>query len=61
MIEIELPKKQVNAVLVALDCEIDYIFETRERPDWEFFPEVASLLMAYYTLRSKFDKEDDNE
>lgn len=59
--KIELPKKQVNAVLVALDHEIDSIFEAGERPDWQFFPEVASMLIAYYTLRSKFDKEDDNE
>lgn len=54
---INLPKKQVNAVLVALDAEIDYTFEIGDRPDWETFPELAAMLMAYYTIRCKFDEE----
>jgi len=58
MITLNLPKKQVNAILVALDSEIDYMFETGARPDWETFPEVAALLMAYYTTRCKFDEDD---
>jgi hypothetical protein len=58
MITFNLPKKQVNAVLVALDTEIDYMFETGDRPDWETFPEVAAMLMAYYTVRCKFDEDD---
>ena len=58
MITLNLPKKQVNALLVALDSEIDYMFETEARPDWETFPEIAALLMAYYTTRCEFDKDD---
>jgi len=58
MMTLNLPKKQVNAILVALDSEIDYMFETGTRPDWETFPEVAALLMAYYTTRCKFDEDD---
>jgi hypothetical protein len=55
MITLNLPKKQVNAILVALDTEIDYTFDTHGRPDWETFPEFAAMLMAYYTTRSKFE------
>ena len=58
MMTLNLPKKQVNAILVALDTEIDYMFETGGKPDWETFPEVAALLMAYYTTRCKFDEDD---
>lgn len=54
---INLPKKQVNAVLVALDAEIEHQWECN-RPDWESFPEVAAMLMAYYTIRCKFDEDD---
>ena len=57
MITLNLPKKQVNAVLVALDAEIDHQWECN-RPDWESFPEVAAMLMAYYTIRCKFDEDD---
>jgi hypothetical protein len=54
MITLNLPKKQVNAVLVALDAEIES--QLGGRPvDWESFPEVAALMMAYYTTRSKFE------
>ena len=55
-----LPKKQVNAILVALDAEIE--MQLGGRPvDWESFPEVAALLMAYYTTRCKFEEEIDND
>ena len=57
MITLNLPKKQVNAILVALDSEIDQQFKY-SRPDWECFPEIAALLMAYYTTRCEFDKDD---
>jgi hypothetical protein len=43
-------------MLVAMDTEIDYVFETGGRPDWETFPELAALLMAYYTTRCKFEE-----
>jgi len=56
MITLNLPKKQVNAILVALDTEIDYTFDTHGRPDWETFPEFAAMLMAYHTTRSKFEE-----
>lgn len=56
MITINLPPKQVNAILVALDAEIDYTFEMGGRPDWETFPELAAMLMAYYTTRCKFEE-----
>ena len=57
MITINLPKKQVNAILVALDAEIE--MQLGGRPvHWESFPEVAALLMAYYTTRCKFDEDD---
>ena len=54
MITLNLPKKQVNAVLVALDAEIES--QLGGRPvDWESFPEVAALMMAYYTTRCEFE------
>ena len=53
MITLNLPKKQVNAVLVALDAEIE--MQLGGRPDWESFPEVAAMLMAYYTTRRSFE------
>ena len=56
---LNLPPKQVNAMLVAMDTEIDYLFETGGKPDWETFPELAALLMAYYTTRCKFEEIDD--
>jgi hypothetical protein len=60
MITINLPKKQVNAILVALDAEIE--MQLGGRPvDWESFPEVAALMMAYYTTRCKFEEDDCNE
>ena len=59
MMTLKLPKKQVNAILVALDSEIDYTFEMGGKPDWETFPEVAALLMAYYTTRCKFEEIED--
>ena len=54
MITFNLPKKQVNAVLVAVDSEIDYQFRSG-KPDWEFYPILASTLMAYHTMRCKFE------
>ena len=59
MITLDLSPKQVNAMLVAMDTEIDYMFETGGRPDWETFPELAALLMAYYTTRCKFEENQD--
>ena len=57
MITLNLPKKQVNAILVALDTEIDNHI-VMHKGNWESFPEVAALLMAYYTTRCKFDEDD---
>jgi hypothetical protein len=54
MITLNLPKKQVNAVLVAVESEIDYQF-SNGKPDWEFYPALAATLMAYYTVRCKFE------
>jgi len=57
MITLNLPPKQVNAILVALDAEIE--MQLGGRPvDWERFPEVAALLMAYYNTRCKFEEID---
>ena len=54
---LNLPKKQVNAILVALDAEIE--MQLGGRPvDWESFPELAAMLMAYYTTRCKFEEDD---
>ena len=56
MITINLPNKEVHAILVALDAEIET--QLGGRPvDWESFPEVAALLMAYYTTRCNFEEE----
>jgi hypothetical protein len=58
MMTLNLPKKQVNAILVALDAEIE--MQLGGRPvDWESFPEIAAMLMAYYTTRCKFEEIDD--
>ena len=58
MITLNLPPKQVNAMLVAMDSEIE--MQLGGRPvDWESFPEVAALLMAYYTTRCKFEENQD--
>ncbi len=55
MITLNLPPKQVNAMLVAMDAEIE--MQLGGRPvDWEFFPEIAAMLMAYYTTRCKFEE-----
>ena len=55
MITLNLPPKQVNAMLVAMDAEIE--MQLGGRPvDWESFPEVAAMLMAYYTTRCKFEE-----
>ena len=54
---LKLPNKQVNAILVALDTEIEYQFNSGGTPDWEFYPKIAAMLMAYYTTRCKFEKE----
>lgn len=59
MITLNLPPKQVNAMLVAMDAEIDYTFEMGGKPDWETFPEIAAMLMAYYTTRCKFEENQD--
>ena len=59
MMTLDLPNKQVNAILVALDAEIE--MQLGGRPvDWEFFPEIAAMLMAYYTTRCKFEEMDDD-
>ena len=55
MITLNLTKKQVNAILVALDTEIE--MQGGRTVDWESFPEVAAMLMAYYTTRCKFEEE----
>ena len=58
MITLNLPPKQVNAMLVAMDSEIE--MQLGGRPvDWESFPEVAAMLMAYYTTRCKFEENQD--
>jgi hypothetical protein len=58
MMTLNLPNKQVNAILVALDAEIEN--QLGGRPvDWESFPEIAAMLMAYYTTRCKFEDIDD--
>ena len=60
MITINLPPKQVNAILVALDAEIEN--QLGGRPvDWESFPEIAAMLMAYYTTRCKFEERTDDD
>ena len=55
MITINLPPKQINAMLVALDAEIEHQLHGRPA-DWESFPEIAAMLMAYYTTRCKFEE-----
>lgn len=55
MITLNLPKEQVNAILVAVDSEIDYQFRSG-KPDWEFYPALAATLMAYHATRSKFEE-----
>ena len=58
MTTLDLPQKEVNAILVALDAEIEN--QLGGRPvHWESFPEVAALLMAYYNTRCKFEEIDD--
>ncbi len=58
MLTLDLSEKEVNAILVALDAEIE--MQLGGRPvDWEFFPEIAAMLMAYYTTRCKFEEIDD--
>ena len=58
MITLNLPPKQVNAMLVAMDAEIE--MQLGGRPvDWESFPEVAAMLMADYTTRCKFEENQD--
>ena len=61
MMTLDLPPKQVNAILVALDAEIE--MQLGGRPachiDWESYPEIAAMLMAYYTTRCKFEERTD--
>ena len=58
MMTLKLPYTQVNAILVALDAEIE--MQLGGRPvDWESFPEIAAMLIAYYTTRCKFEEIDD--
>jgi len=58
MITLDLTPKQVNAMLVAMDSEIEQ--QLGGRPvDWESFPELAAMLMAYYTTRCKFEENQD--
>jgi hypothetical protein len=60
MMTLNLPNKQVNAILVALDAEIE--MQLGGRPvDWESFPEIAAMLMAYYTTRCKFEERTDDD
>ena len=57
MTTLDLPQKEVNAILVALDAEIEN--QLGGRPvHWVSFPEVAALLMAYYNTRCKFEEID---
>jgi hypothetical protein len=59
MITLNLPPKQVNAMLVAMDNEIEN--QLGGRPvDWEFFPELAAMLNAYYYARCKFEENQDD-
>ena len=58
MITLNLPPKQVNAMLVAMDAEIEQQFAYNQ-PDWEIYPEIAAMLMAYYTTRCKFEENQD--
>ena len=59
MMMLDLPKKEVNAILVALDAEIE--MQLGGRPvDWERFPEVAALLIAYHNTRCKFEENQDD-
>ena len=59
MMTLKLPYLQVNAILVALDAEIE--MQLGGRPvDWDTFPEVAALMMAYYTTRCKFEENADD-
>ena len=45
-------------MLVAMDSEIE--MQLGGRPvDWESFPEIAAMLMAYYTTRCKFEENQD--
>jgi len=59
MTTLDLPQKEVNAILVALDAEIEN--QLGGRPvDWRSFPEVAAFLMAYYNTRCKFEEKQDD-
>lgn len=60
MITLKLPPEQVNAILVALDTEIEMQAHRHFVPDWETFPEIAAMLMAYYTTRCKFEENQDD-
>ena len=56
MMTLNLTKKQINAILVALDAEIES--QLGGRPvDWECFPQVAALLMAYFETSCQFEEE----
>ncbi len=59
MMTLNLPPEQVNAMLVALDTEIEVQLHGRPA-DWESFPVIAAMLMAYYTTRCKFEENEDN-
>ena len=61
--DLNYAKKQVNAILVALDTEIAILRLTRA---WlnligNTYPEMAAMMMAYYTTRCKFEEDDCNE
>lgn len=63
MITLNLPPKQVNAMLVAMDAEIENVFDGGAhyaKPEWETFPEIAALLNAYYYARCKFEENQDD-
>ncbi len=57
-IKYQIPK-HVNAVLIALDAEIENTL--RGRPvDWETFPELAAMLQAYYDTRVQYEEQFDD-
>jgi hypothetical protein len=52
--------KQVNAVLIALDAEIENALGGRP-VDWETFPELAAMLQAYYVTRVQYEGDLKND
>ena len=54
-IKYQIPK-QVNAVLIALDAEIENTLGGRP-VDWETFPQLAAMLQAYYVTRVQYEEQ----